>query len=70
MKVYVVWDRLYEKVISAHFTEQSALNRINERNQQRVDERKLPESEEDYCYDFEYDEFELDDYDTRRNPNS
>jgi len=63
MKVYVVWDRLYEKVVSAHLKEESALARMNKENQKRVDERKseMPEGEEDYCYDFEYDEFELED---------
>lgn len=62
MKVYVIWDRLYEKVISAHSTEESALTRMNKENEKRARANQKEHGwseDETYCYDFEYDDFEL-----------
>ena len=61
-KVFIIWDRQYEKVISAHSTEGSALTRMNKENEKRARANQKEygwSDDETYCYDFEYDEFEL-----------
>jgi len=54
VKVYVIYDQLYEKVIAVRSTEDSASKHINELNNQRMIEKN-----EKYCFDFDYDEFEV-----------
>lgn len=56
MKVWVIWDRLYEHVMSVHSTEKGCVERIDELSKKRIKLHDLS-----ICYDFEADEFEVED---------
>lgn len=53
MKVYVVWDPLYEKVISVHKSEETACAAADKADVE------LHENSKDHTYDYCYGEFEL-----------
>ncbi len=53
MKIFIVWDPLYEEAISAHRTEKGAHKRMAEKDEKDSCGNKRN------CYWHEYDEFEL-----------
>ena len=55
MKIFVVWDLLYEEVVSVHKTEEGAIQRCKEKDEKD----KHGETRDSYLH--EYDEFELED---------
>lgn len=57
MRIYVVYDSLYEEVISVHKTEEGARKRCEEKNDEREKEKGQPCTA--YCIG--YDDFELED---------
>lgn len=57
MKVWVIWDRLYERVISVHSTEESALIKIDKLYNTPSIEGEI--RIEGSSYGFEFDEFEV-----------
>lgn len=57
-KVFVVWDQLYERVISAHWTEKGAADKCRQENEKRGRENGW-NNPIDWPLDFEYNELDL-----------
>lgn len=56
--IFVVWDRLYERVVSTHRTEKGAVDKCRQENEKRGRENGWNDPI-DWPLDFEYDEFEI-----------
>ena len=59
MKVFVIWDPLLEEVKSVHSTEKLCVSEVI-RLDEGIDPRSGTSRNQDRCYTFEYDEFEVD----------